>query len=416
MPVGYLAIDRWPHEPLPELLAPLTPAIQKDEEERGVWFDASGVRLQYGNEERYGRAILAAFVQAGGTGRIGIAATPWVARLAARLATPDEVIVVPEPETRAFLRPLPLEWLPLPSCVQDRLRALGIVTIGQFADLPLQGLRRRFGADIVLAHRLARGDDPTPFRGWAPLAPLRAEHALEPPVATSDALESALRLLCQQIADGLAALAHAARNIQLELVEEDDRTVSRLRRLPQPLQTASDLFAAARSLLTGITVVRPLALLRLTVEEHAPVHASQPALFADTPVRAAERERLWQAAQRFARGRVVRLREHVPAAPLPELRWRVQGTTHLAAHPLHGEPVRVARRPSGWWLWLEERWIPIVRGGLYERLDLWWPVERHRRTVWVELADGQRLLLARDYLARDGTSERPAWRLVGRLD
>lgn len=416
MPVGYLAIDRWPHRPLDELLALLTPAIQKDTEERGVWFDASGIRLQYGDEDRYGRAVLATVVRAGGTGRIGIAATPWVARLAARLATPDEVIVVPEPETRAFLRPLPLEWLPLPSRVQDRLRALGIVTIGQFADLPLQSLRRRFGADIVLAHCLSRGDDPTPFHGRTPLAPLRAERALEPPVATQDVLEPVFRSLCQQIADALAALDHAARSIQLELVEEADRTVSRFRRLPRPLRTAPDLFAVVWSLLTGITVVRPIVLLRLTVEEHAPVHARQPALFDETPARAAERERLWQAAQRFARGRVVRLLEHVPVAPLPELRWRVQGTRNLAAHPLHGEPVRLARRPSGWWLWLGERWIPIRRGGLYERLDLWWPVERHRRTIWVELADGQRLLLARDHLARDSASERPAWRLVGRLD
>jgi DNA polymerase-4 len=414
--VGYLAIDRWPHRPLDELLAPLTPAIQKDEEERGVWFDASGIRLQHGDEERYGRAVLATVAHAAGTGRIGIAATPWVARLAARLAAPDEVIVVPELETRAFLRPLPLEWLPLPSRVQDRLRALGIVTIGQFADLPLQSLRRRFGADIVLAHRLAHGDDPTPFRGWTPLVPLRAERALEPPIATHDALEPVLRSLCREIADGLAALAHAARSIQLELVEEADRTVARFRRLPQPLRTTPELFAVAWSLLAGMTVVHPIVLLRLTVEEHAPVHASQPALLDETPARTAERERLWQAAQRFARGRVVRILEHVPVAPLPELRWRVQGMTRLAAHPFHGEPVRLARRPSGWWLWLGERWIPIVRGGLYERLDLWWPVERHRRTVWVELADGQRLLLARDHLARDGASERPTWRLVGRLD
>ncbi|WP_448574516.1 DNA polymerase Y family protein [Thermomicrobium sp.] len=416
MPVGYLAIDRWPHRPLDELFAPLTPAIQKDEQERGVWFDASGIRLQYGDEGRYGRAVLATIARAEGTGRIGIAATPWVARLAARLATPDEVIVVPEPETRAFLRPLPLEWLPLPSRIQERLRALGIVTIGQFADLPLQSLRRRFGADIALAHRLAHGDNPTPFRGRTPLAPLSAERALEPPVATQDALEPVFRSLCQQIADALAALAHAARSIQLELVEEADRTVSRFRRLPQPYWTAPDLFAVAWSLLTGITIVRPIVLLRLTVEEHAPAHASQPALFDDVPARTAERERLWQTAQRFAGGRVVRLLEHVPAAPLPELRWRVQGTRNLAAHPLHGEPVHLARRPSGWWLRLGERWIPIRRGGFYERLDLWWPVEHHRRTVWVELADGQRLLLTRDHLPSDGASERPTWRLVGRLD
>jgi len=51
----------------------------------------------------------------------------------------------------------------------------------------------------------------------------------------------------------------------------------------------------------------------------------------------------------------------------------------------------------------------IVRGGRWERIDLWWPEERHRWVFWVELADGQRLLL------RWETSDR-TWRLVGRID
>mgnify|MGYP003878888535 FL=1 len=408
MRVGYLAIDRPPACSLAELLAPLTPALQVDPEGHGVWFDAGGVRLLYGSEEQYGRAILAAVTCAGGAGRIGIARAPWIAAVAARLAAAGEVIVVPEPETRTFLRPLPLAWLPLPRRIQERLRALGITTIGQFADLPPASVRQRFGAEALRAHRLACGDDPTPFRGQAPSEPLRFTCTLEPPAMTQDGLVAALETLCERAARALAFLGHAAWRLAVAFVDERGHAEVRSRRFPRPLRTAQDLAPAARALAARLSLAQPIASLHLILEEHDAVPAFQPTLLGEaTLARQAEHERLRHRVERQAPGRVVRLLEYCPAAPLPELRWRVAGAEHL--HPLAGEPVRLHRHASGWWLDGAGRRMRIVRGGHWERIDLWWPEERHRWVFWVELADGQRLLL------RWETSDR-TWRLVGRID
>lgn len=409
MRVGYLWLDRLPSVSLAEVLTPLTPAVQLDEDRTGVWFEASGVRLLYGDELRYGQAVLAALAAAGGAGRLGIAATPWVARLAARLAVTGEVTLVPNSETSTFLRPLPLEWLPLPRRVLARLRALGVSTIGQFADLPPGSIQRRFGTEALAAYRLAHGDDPTPFRGRAPVEPLCFERTLEPPAVTSDALAVALHALAAQAMEALNRLGHVAWRLRLELVAEDGRSTSRRRHCPYPLRTAEELAAVARALALRCALAGPVALLRLVIDEHGTVTAHQPGLLLEAPNRRQERERIFELARQYVPGRVVRVVEHCPAAPLPEHRWRLEGITSEEAHPSRGEPVRLIRRAQSWWLEVAGQRLRVIRSGPWERIDLWWPERQHRRTGWVELADGQRLLLM-------WTGPEGEWRLVGRLD
>lgn len=416
MRVGYLWLDRLPSVSLAEILIPLTPAIQQDEERTGVWFEASGVRLLYGDEQRYGQAMLAALVAAGGAGRLGIAATPWIARIAARLAAVGEVTLVPDGETRAFLRPLPLEWLPLPSRVLARLRALGISTIGQFADLPPGSIRRRFGTEALVAYRLAHGDDPTLFRGRAPVEPLCLERTLEPPAVTSDALVGVLHVLAAQAMEALSRLGHVAWCLRLELVAEDGRSTSRSRYFPYPLRTTEELAAVARTLALRCVPTGPVALLRLVIDEHGTVAAYQPSLLPGAmnriptvPNRRQASERVFERARQYVPGRVFRVVEHCPVAPLPEHRWRLEGIASEEMHPSRGEPVRLIRRAQSWWLEVAGRRLRVIRRGPWERIDLWWPQRQHRRIGWVELADGQRLLLMWD--GRDHQ-----WRLVGRLD
>ncbi|MCM8746573.1 hypothetical protein NET03_08490 [Thermomicrobium sp. CFH 73360] len=409
MRVGYLWLDRLPSVSLAEVLTPLTPAVQLDEERTGVWFEASGVRLLYGDEQRYGQAVLAALAAAGGAGRLGIAATPWIARVAARLAATGEVTVVPIGEARAFLRPLPLEWLPLPRQVLARLRALGVSTIGQFADLPPGSIQRRFGTEALTAHRIARGDDPIPFRGQVPVEPLRFERTLEPPAVTSDALALTLHALAAQAMEALNRLGHVAWRLQLELVAEDGRSTSRRRHFPYPLRTAEELAESARALALRCVLPGAVTLLRLVIDAHGTVTAHQPGLLVEAPSRRKERERVFTLAQRLVPGHVVRVVEHCPVAPLPEQRWRLEGLANEEAHPARGEPVRLIRRAQNWWLDVAGQRLRVVRSGPWERIDLWWPERQHRRTGWVELADGQRLLLSWD--ARDDQ-----WRLVSRLD
>ena len=100
--------------------------------------------------------------------------------------------------TPAFLAPLGVEELDREPEV-DRselvglLRRLGLRSLGAFGALAAGDVASRFGADAVLAHRLARGLDPRPpVRRWPP-AELAVELELDPPVDRVDAAAFAAR-------------------------------------------------------------------------------------------------------------------------------------------------------------------------------------------------------------------------------
>lgn len=412
MRVGYLVLSTPLSVPVAELLAQLSPLVEPDGR-CAAWFDAAGVRLRFGSEARYGRAVLAEVARAGGQARLGIGPNKWVAQVAARLAEPGEVTVVEPAEARVFLRPLPLAWLPLPRAALTTLRLLGVQTVGQFADLPRPAVGRRFGPEAVVAHRLACGEDDRPLRSTALEPAVLVREAPEPPLIEWAQLRATLARLA---AAGLAALGRsggAVRTVTLGLVSAGGQRAERARHLPCPVTDAATLLPHLDDLAGAL--LRPgggldwsdaagvgEVWLRLAgLAPSAAVQARLPGLEEEAAGRAA-RERVWAELRRRYPGRVPRLLEAVPAAPLPEERWKLEGR-------LPYRPVELAVRDGRRALRLEGRWHRVVDGGPVERVDLWWPRERHRRVVWVALADGQRLLLG---------WERPPgqWLLLGRLD
>jgi hypothetical protein len=74
------------------------------------------------------------------------------------------VILVPPRGDAAFLAPLPVALLPLPSEARERVARLGARTLGDFGRLPANALRHRFGPEGVVARALAAGHDEGPLR------------------------------------------------------------------------------------------------------------------------------------------------------------------------------------------------------------------------------------------------------------
>jgi DNA polymerase-4 len=408
--VGYLQLTGPLLVSAADLLTPLSPVVEPDGP-LAAWFDATGVRLTLGSEAAYGAAVLAAVAAAGGQARLGIGPSTWVAQVATRLGEPGEVTVVEDAETRAFLRPLPLEWLPLPRPTLTTLRLLGMQTMGQFADLPRAAVGRRFGSEAVAAHRLACGEDDRPLRGAALEPAVLVRVAPEPPLVERGQLRATLLRLA---AGGLAELrqrGQAARTVTLGLASAGGACAEQARHLPHPVTELEALLphlddlagALLRTRLGPSVAVEGIGAVWLRLAGIAPPAVAQAHLpgLEEPETGRAVRERVWGELRRRYPGRVPRLLEVVPAAPLPEERWRLDAWPHRLVE-LRARDGRRALRLDG-------RWHRVVAGGLVERVDLWWPRERHRRVVWVALADGQRLLLG---------WERPPghWLLLGRLD
>jgi protein ImuB len=85
------------------------------------------------------------------------------------------------------------------------LRRLGLRSLGAFGALAAGDVASRFGADAVLAHRLARGLDPRPPVRRCPPAELAVELELDPPVERVDAAAFAARGLADRLHRVVAA-------------------------------------------------------------------------------------------------------------------------------------------------------------------------------------------------------------------
>ncbi|MCO1654881.1 DNA polymerase Y family protein [Pseudonocardia sp. S2-4] len=136
--------------------------------------------------------------------QVGLADGLFAAVLAARRG-----VVVAPGDTPAFLAPLEVGELDREPDV-DRselvglLHRLGLRSLGAFGALAASDVASRFGADAVLAHRLARGLDPRPPVRRHPPEELTVELELDPPVDRVDAAAFAARGLAERLHRTLA--------------------------------------------------------------------------------------------------------------------------------------------------------------------------------------------------------------------
>ncbi|HEV8532165.1 MAG TPA: DNA polymerase Y family protein [Methylomirabilota bacterium] len=131
-----------------------------------VLLDLRGLGKLWGGEEELARRLREAVAERGWAARVGIAGSRAGARFAARAG--DGVTIVPPGRDARRLGVAPLALLDLGPEMTARLARWGIRTLGELADLPARGLAQRLGDEGPRLQRLARGEDPTPLRLWAP--------------------------------------------------------------------------------------------------------------------------------------------------------------------------------------------------------------------------------------------------------
>jgi nucleotidyltransferase/DNA polymerase involved in DNA repair len=180
----------------------------------------------------------------------------------------------------AFLAPLPLDLLGLPELVgpaskalddgtRERLRLLGVNTLGDLAALPHGPFVRRFGIEAARWHDLARGIDDRPLEPRA--RALRVDRALygEGDASSEEQVLFALRTLVGWVVDDLCAAGKRAGRLVLRLECEDGETRELTTRVAQPTAVPATLFELLRARLEGVVLNAPVTGLRLAAEELA---------------------------------------------------------------------------------------------------------------------------------------------------
>ena len=187
-----------------------------------------------------------------------------------------------------FLAPLGVEELDREPEVDrselvDLLRRLGLRSLGAFGSLDPADVASRFGADAVLAHRLARGLDPRPPVRRRPPEELAAEVELDPPVERVDAAAFAARALAERLHRTLAGHGLSCTRLGVAARTAVGEELLRVWRCAEPLSPSGTVDRVRWQLDAWLTRGGSGAVvaLRLTPEETVTAGALQLGLWGD---------------------------------------------------------------------------------------------------------------------------------------
>lgn len=181
---------------------------------------ARGPARYYGGERAAALALRGALLADGlHDVRLGVADGAFAAELAARGTGPDEPVrIVAEGATPAFLSPVPVTALG-DADLATLLGRLGVRTLGDFAALPADAVRDRFGPAGAHRHALASGESGT-LVPRTPPPDLERVLELEPPLDRVDQLAFAVRQTADDLVEQLALRLLVATAVRIGFRDE----------------------------------------------------------------------------------------------------------------------------------------------------------------------------------------------------
>ncbi|PZS19598.1 MAG: DNA polymerase IV [Pseudonocardiales bacterium] len=190
---------------------------------------------------------------------VGVAPTKFVAKLASARCKPDGLLVVPAAEVLSFLRPLPVTVLwGVGARTAEPLHRLGVRTVADLADTPLDTLRRALGAaGAEHLHALAHGLDPRTVQSGEVEKSISADHTNDVDLTAEDDVRRELLRLAGEVGRRVRERGWVARTIGIKIRFADFRTVTRVRTLPGWTDSTATIYQIATELYAGLGLDRP---------------------------------------------------------------------------------------------------------------------------------------------------------------
>ena len=259
-------------------LTPLVQTLSLDE----AWIGLAGTERLNGGPPAFQLIRLQKQIEqdTGLTVSIGLAPNRFLAKVASELDKPRGFSVLGS-EAKDVLAPKPIRILPGVGPVFARtLNSDGFATVGDLAAADVRDLVKRYGETGLRLHDLAHGRDARLVNPTHDRKGMSAETTFNEDLTSAEDLEAELWPLCEKLASKARRDAVASRVIVLKLRRTDFKIVTRRISLPEPVQTARALFAAARTLMAP-ELGRPYRLIGIGMGEVVDA-VGAPALF-DTP-------------------------------------------------------------------------------------------------------------------------------------
>jgi protein ImuB len=295
--------------------------------------------------------------------RIAVAPTAHAAWVLAGIS--DGQAVLTSAALRPALQHVSVRKSHLPDTAAEALPGMGIRTLGQLLCLPHDGLRRRFGAELLAVLDRLTGDLPAGLDAWRPPDTFDLRIELTHEVENLGALVFPLRRMTSDLAVYLAGRDGGVQRFVLQLEHRDHPHTEVVVGLLAPERDAGMLFELARGRLEQIRLPAPVLGMHLLARDLPPFVPAGRDLFDERPAHALPIEQLRERLRaRLGDEAVYQLGSTTD--PRPELAQTVAAGADATCEPqprpswlfarplpLRGAPPRILAGPerleTGWW-------------------------------------------------------------------
>lgn len=199
----------------------------------------------------------------GFTVNVGIAPNKLLAKMASDLSKPNKVHTLFSHEIASKMWPLPVEELYMVGrSTADKLRSMGIKTIGELARFDVKYLERKLKSHGRLIWEYANGIDNTEVSDVAGAAK-GISHSTTTPVDVTDitTAEKYLLTLTESVGASLREKGLYCSQVAVSIKDTNFRQYSHQRKLSTPTNSTGEIFTLARALFRELWQGQPLRLL-----------------------------------------------------------------------------------------------------------------------------------------------------------
>ncbi|MGA2254966.1 MAG: DNA polymerase IV [Thermoguttaceae bacterium] len=230
-----------------ERFTPLVEPLSLDE----AFLDVTGSEHLFGPAVEIGRKIKwAVREELRMVVSVGVAPNKFLAKIASDLKKPDALVVVEPNKVQEFLDPLPVERLWGVGRESSKVfQRLGIHTIGQLRQWPLDTIKSRFGSSGDHLWNLAHGRDDRLVVPERDAKSISHETTFEHDILDMEVLRAWLVDLTEQVGCRMRRHGLRGRTAQLKVRFADFSLITRSQTLPEPTNITDELWRAADELL-----------------------------------------------------------------------------------------------------------------------------------------------------------------------
>ena len=225
---------------------PLVEGLSLDE----AFLDVGGSLRLFGGPVDIAKAVKEKIHQDTGlTASVGVAHNKFLAKLASDARKPDGLYVVDKDRVHEFLDPMPVTRLwGIGKRTAPKLRAVGILTVGQLRHTDESVLRQALGNRSGHFLRLARGEDEREVRVQRPDKSISNEVTFDVSLTDRDELLAELQRQAENVARRLRKRHMLARTVNIKVRDDRFHTITRSRSMIAPSNSTRTLYRMARAL------------------------------------------------------------------------------------------------------------------------------------------------------------------------